>query len=815
MDRTSRNILSTAAFAWWTAVVVVPSALSQPGPRLDLYTIPNSTFYQQPVNESVIIVNDTSGTISILQGLIDSARANNSSSWIVINLQPAGRYLVSSTPLTLGSKMCVTGAGATLATGSTTVTATSLISIASGSSFISTSDITLDGQHADVRGIDALGVSRVNIDKITVRDTGRDGIFLQGTGAAAFDNEITISRCDISGASTSSGIHIQDATQAICMENASYNNRTGITVESSARCTLINNRCNYNSESGIDLPDADWSTVSNNLCVGNPSGISTNSSSERNLIVSNDIRASATGIALAGIGHVIYDNVFPSGVTVPLTTSGTNHQVITTGTALSASGQNYFRPPTSLFDHTESIMNGKTRVDLITAATTLSSIQLQYETARTADPNAVIVLYLTAPAITGDATLVLGANTCVIISGTVSLEPGITAISALNAGNVSVSGGTIDGGNFTGRNGMGFEGCFRVLIDHVNFRNFGDKNTRVANSDVITFSKGATPCIVSHCTLDGGAARGIWTRDATARFILTDNTISNMNMDGIDLDGFTSSSLAKFNRTRSNLRTGIFLEEGARHNQIIGNTCDNNGIAINLYSFAAGPTSYNSIISNTCDANGRGIRLGARSGFLTANNFCYNNSILNTSPTAALDSQGAGTENYWSQQHLAGNSIPIGSTTSAVFFNSPSTEASYPATSTYHHWQSNIDWSGGDSSATGDPNANGWCNLVEYALDLDPVHPVSWQDFPSATMDTGAPDGPWLVYTFRRNRNALDLAFRTFVSNNLTFWETINDDGEIMNPDPDGDGSAELRRLRIKAGPDEPRRFVRLGIQRK
>lgn len=466
-------------------------------------------------------------------------------------------------------------------------------------------------------------------------------------------------------------------------------------------------------------------------------------------------------------------------------------------------------------DHAESIMSGKSRVDLVSSASNLSAIQAQYDTVRSEEPDAVIVLYLTAPAIIGDATLVLRSNTCVLISGTIALNAGVTAISALNAGNLSVSGGTIDGGNFTGRNGISFEGCSRVLIDHVTFLDFGEKSTRVTNSDVIAFSKGGTPCIVGYCTIAGGAARGIWTKDATARFILTNNAISNMNMDGIDFDAFTFSSLAKFNFTDNNLRSGIFVEEAAKHNQVIGNTCNTNGFGINIYSFASGPTSYNMVSNNKFTGNGRGIRLGARVGFVTERNFCYNNTIQGTTPTAALDSQGAGAENYWSPNHLSGNAIPIGSTASAVFFNSPSMEAPYPAASSYSHWQSGIDWRGGDSSARGDPNGNGVSNLVEYALDLDPVGSFSPLNSPSAMMDDLSPDGPWLVYTFRKNRNALDINVDAFSSNDLTYWSPINDDGEIVDPDVDGDASSELRSLKIKRSGDQPRQFLRLGISRK
>jgi len=86
------------------------------------------------------------------------------------------------------------------------------------------------------------------------------------------------------------------------------------------------------------------------------------------------------------------------------------------------------------------------------------------------------------------------------------------------------------------------------------------------------------------------------------------------------------------------------------------------------------------------------------------------------------------------------------------------------------------------------------------------------QNLPIGTLDTISPGGPWLVYTFRRNRNALDVVFRPSVSSDLIHWNPINDEGQIVNPDPDGDASAELRSLRISANSNEPRRFVRLGV---
>jgi hypothetical protein len=70
-------------------------------------------------------------------------------------------------------------------------------------------------------------------------------------------------------------------------------------------------------------------------------------------------------------------------------------------------------------------------------------------------------------------------------------------------------------------------------------------------------------------------------------------------MDGIDLDAFTNSALVKFNSVSGCVRSGIFVEEGAKHNQVIGNTMASNPIAINLYAYYISLTSYNSIIANS------------------------------------------------------------------------------------------------------------------------------------------------------------------------------------------------------------------------
>jgi parallel beta-helix repeat protein len=651
-----------------------PHALSQQGVRSSLYTIPNSTFYQQTIGESVVTITDASGSIANLQMQIDAARVSQPSKIILICLKAGANYPVSNNPLTLGSKMCLKGGGATLEAGPSNFTSTALIRIAPGASYASVNDVILVGNSADTYGVEAAGVSRVNLDAITVTGTGRDGIFVQGLGSSVFDNEITVTRCDVSGVINQSGIRLADTTQAICIENHCDNNRNGILISTSSRAAIANNQCRNNAAAGITLPDSTWIRVSNNLCTGCPTGIALGSASERNMLVSNDLQSATRGIDLGGNGQTIYDNKFSNGVTTPLFISGTNtnHNIISTSAPLSASNQRYFYPPTKLNDHSEAIMNGRSRVEINTSATSLSQIQSQYDASRTANADAVNVLRLNAAQITGDATLVLASNTCVIINGTITLNSGVTAMTGLNLDYVSVSGGTIDGANTTGRNGLAFDGCSRVLVDHVTLKNFGAKATRVEGSDIIAFNGGGTPCIVGYCSIDGGAARGIWTKGGTASFIITDNIASNVNMDGIDIDAFTGSSIVKFNTANGSVRTGIFVEEAAKHNQVFGNACNMNALGINIQSTAVGPTSYNTFFSNSINSStNRGIRTGAASTLSTEHNFCFNNTITNTNG-AAIDSQGVGTENYWSQNYLSANSSTIGSISSAVFFNSPS-----------------------------------------------------------------------------------------------------------------------------------------------
>jgi len=798
-----------------------------PSNSSNAYTPPASfPFIQQPTDEKVVSLQDTSGSIPTLQGMIDGARASNPDSFLVIYLKGAATYPVTTTPLILGSKMCLLGGGATFSASSSSA-ATSLIYISPGSSFVSISQSTLSGGSANLYGIEARGVNRVHLDQVTANQTGKDGIYLQGMGSTIFDNEITITRCQASLASVAgyAGIHIVGATQAVCMDNIASNNFIGILLESSAHCLLFNNQADSNSSTGIVLNNSTWCKVTKNQCSNNAIGLATLGSSndkQYNFFVGNEVEGTATGFSLGGAANILYRNTISSNLSNRIATTGAGIQrIYSTDTAyVLNSNQEYFYPPTAFNQHNDLIISGKKRTDVTTAATTLSAIKNDYVAACAANPENAIVLHLTALQITGDAMITLNSNTSVILDGTINLNSGVTAFTATARTNICLSGGMILGGNTTGRPGLSFANCSRIIIENMSFYNFGDKNLRVEGSDVIAFDGCGTPCMVTACLINGGAARGIWTKgntiSSTAGFILSENWISNVNMDGIDFDITTASSLAMDNTCSDNIRYGIFTEEGANLNHVIRNVCANNEIGINVYSNDNLNTVRNTFIGNTCTGNQRGIRFGALIPWETSQNFAFNNQIYGSS-SSGIDSQGLGSANYLSQNLFSGNVANLGSTISAVFFNPPNLNPTLALT--YADWQSRYFWYGADSSLTADPNQNGLTNLMEYAFGQNPLAVGSTTSSPSVAYDSIARDGPWATFTYRHNKMAIDLTYEIWSSNDLTNWTLQNTDGvnvfqETANSDGDGNGTTELLRTRIKPGSDETKRFLKLHVRK-
>ena len=105
--------------------------------------------------------------------------------------------------------------------------ATSLISI-SGQSKVAIAGGLLEGNFAELSGIDAEASTQINIDSVTVRHTGRDGIVLSGNGNTVFNSGSAITRCDVAE-SRGNGITVNTITQTLVLDNYAHENKgTGI-----------------------------------------------------------------------------------------------------------------------------------------------------------------------------------------------------------------------------------------------------------------------------------------------------------------------------------------------------------------------------------------------------------------------------------------------------------------------------------------------------------------------------------------------------------------------------------------------------------
>jgi hypothetical protein len=639
-------------------VLAVNVSFAGQGVQRMLYTTPNSAFVEKISGETVVTVNDTSGSVSTLQTSINTARSANPTNVIVIRLLTNATYIVSGASITLGSHECLVASGAIIRAASSAVTVP-LIQISSASTNVSVAGGELDGSGANINGIYAPAAARVNVDKVTVQKCGADCILLKGNGNSAFDNEMTVTRCDCSGSPAHAGVSIQNATQVAVLDNYCHNNSIGIWI-ACAYGTFANNVCNSNTV-GIDFNSGNDNVIANNTCNYNGTGILTDGSSS--MIVSDLMSSNnAAGINSSGSGNIYIDNFFVAGNAVNFVNGGSGDKIVAYKNSLSASGQDYFYPPLINDQHTNTIVNGMGRTDLTISSATIDSVQTQYNSVRSANPNNVIVLHLNGTFTVGATALTLQANTCVLLNGTIQINSSTGASAAITGGSspthVCISGGVIDGGGLTGNNGVYFSGGSMIQLDSVTLQNLGPDNPRVGGSDVVRFTSGGnTPQIVTRCFVNGGAARGIWLENSGTKRLVSDCEVTAVNQDGVDCDASTSGSVVKFNYCHDLVRYGVFLEQSASHNLALGNICNNCGRDINVYNNSTTPrgdTAFNNVLCNSLLSN-NGLRNGSTGTNVvqSSHNFFFNNTVVN----ASISSELYGTQNYYSQNYQAGGTL--------------------------------------------------------------------------------------------------------------------------------------------------------------
>lgn len=654
------------------------AALGGQGAQRMLYTVPNNTFIESPAGDSVVTITDTSGSVATLQSLINNARSANPNSIIVVHLLNGATYWVGSTGLTLGSQECLIGTGALLKATNLAVTVP-LITITNGATNVSIAGGTLDANGANIYGIYAPSSSaRVNLDKVTVRNCGQDCIQLNGNGSGTFDNEMTVTRCDVSGSPSHSGISIWNATQTTCVDDNCHNNSVGLWLANCGYGNIANNTCVSNM-TGIYFSSGNDNYLANNTCNHNGTGIVADGSSS--LIVSDSFASNTVaGINSSGSGNIYVDNMFAAGNAANFLNGGSGDEVVAYQGALSASGQNYFYPPLIDNQHSTTIVNGLGRYDLYDSSTgPIDNVQSEYNAALSANPGDVIVLHLNGSYTVGANPLTLASDTCVLLGGTIQINSLTTASCAVTASSgasyISISGGIIDGGTSSppskGRDAIYFSGIGMFQIDAVTMQHFGNNSSRVGGSDVVRIDHGSTPRIITRCTINGGSARGIWVATSGVRDVVSDNTVTDVQMDGVDCDESTYASLVKFNYLYDNGRYGVFLEQSASDNLVLGNVCNyNSSYDIGCYNnstTARGATADNSIICNSLLGD-NGLRNGSTGdgdSVTSSDNFFFNNTVMN----ANIQSQLYGSQNYYSQNYMGNSSLSTSGT--EVFFNPP------------------------------------------------------------------------------------------------------------------------------------------------
>ena len=659
------------------------------GPRTPgLYVPPVSSYITNP-SESVISLQFASVPLDTVQSQLNAARAANPASPIVLTL--TGTYWVRTTPLALPSGTSLVLYGTIAAFPG--ATATSLISIA-GQSEVAVSGGVLEGNFADLAGIDAESSTKVNIDAVTIRNTGRDGIILLGNGNTVFDSGSAITRCDIAGAG-GNGITVGAITQTLLLDNFIHANK-GIGVHlSSAHSSITNNEVSHNG-TGI-LADANNNLISDNDVSGNAqTGVQLASTSSGTAIMRNTISHNlGNGIDFDGSDNLVYDNVLSNQI--DLTDRSTANYVVAHGTPLSAPTSTYFYPPTIDNQHTDPVLNGVPRVDITVNSEDINDVQTAYNAAVAANPGSFIVLHMNGTfTLDGSTPLTLDSNTAVLLNGTIDVTKKISqAITDTNpASFVSFSGGTIDLHGQGGITGIYFPSTTMAYIDHVTVIN-GGVPTKRTSGGMIQLQRGGGYNILYRNTINESGGRCLWTQYANAHYVVMENQLSNCNMDAVDFDSSTSNSYAIGNTSLDNYRYGVFVEQSDSFNKIYGNYTTTRDIpsptghGIGVYNNATSSgtravTNGNTAFANVNDDVSNGLRIGSISTATggvaeSAHTFFFNNVATNDHSDGILfDTAFPGSvQNYLSQTVLANNGTDLSQqntdgATPPEIFNPPS-----------------------------------------------------------------------------------------------------------------------------------------------
>src|SRR6266540_3274829 len=438
----ARRLLYTMPDTTFTAIADGPN-------RKGVYVPPSGGFIHDSA-EAPVTLEFGLASLARVQKALDAARAADPVSPIVLTL--TGVYTVTDMPLTLPSRTSLVLYETLRA--DEAATAKSLIAIA-GQSEVSVAGGLLDGRGLPLAGIRAEGSRKVNIDAVTVINTGQDGIALGGPGNDVWNSGSAITRCEVTGAGGN-----------------------GITAASITQALFIDNLVRGSRGAGVAL-GAVHSSVVNNVIEGNEVGVVVDGSDD--LVADNELRGNrreGLRLAASSAGVTVLRNA------VHLVDRAAANWVVGRGRSLSAPLSRYFYPPTIDNRHSEPVMNGRNRTDLAVDASaypTIADVQQVYDAARAERPDDVIVLTLTGAFTVGGAPLILQSRTALLLDGIIDVPTTSGVSEAIRGANpsefISVSGGTIEL-NGRSKEGIFFPSTTMSYVDGVTVRRGGERNVR-------------------------------------------------------------------------------------------------------------------------------------------------------------------------------------------------------------------------------------------------------------------------------------------------------------------------------------------------
>jgi F5/8 type C domain/Periplasmic copper-binding protein (NosD) len=663
-----------AAFTALLCLAVSGQLARADGPRSPgRYTVPPASYILSPT-ETPITLQFGQVPLAQVQAQLNAASAANANSPIILTL--TGTYWVTDTPLSLPSNTSLVLYG-TIEAGFG-AKAKSLISI-SGQSKVGIAGGVLEGNFANLAGIDAENSSKIEIDHVTVEGTRMDGIILSGPGDTTFDSGSTITRCDVSFA-LGNGITVENITQALLLDNSVHDNLgTGIAF-SAAHSSIVNNSVRQN-RIGIYASGNNDLISDNNLSGNLQAGLQTASTSSSTVALRNIIAGNLlVGADFDGTNNLLYSNTFANRNN--LIDRSTANWIVPREMALTATNSQYFYPPSIDNQQTGTIVNGMGRTDITVTSEDLTAVQTAYNTARQANPNNVIVLHMNGTFTADTAPLTLGPYTAVLLNGTITMTKKLSeAIVGTSPDSfVSISGGAINLNGFS-TEGVDFEYAKMINIDHLTVENGGIPTHRSSETMIHLrldhVSDGGYDFLYRN-TVNEGGGRCIWTESPSASYIVMENTSSNCNEDGVDFDAETSNSYAIDNTGIDNERYGVFIEQSDVYDTVYGQYTTTKGLApdepghgVGVYNNATsagtrGPTDGNTVFSSTSDTIQNGLRIGSIASHTggvaeTAHTFMFDNIALNSRDWGILfDTEFSGSiDNLISQTTFANNGTDV------------------------------------------------------------------------------------------------------------------------------------------------------------